>query len=147
MGVNSLFALLMLAMGHTVVQAYDWKWKTGRATYYGEQHYQRGSSHTRMSSMAVGAAMLTPKLDMVVNACAAQAATRWCRIQLEIAPCAANSVPLHSTAYTEGTEKVCIQHDMVVVHAGTDEWSIHKGSCGYGAIWRDEPHGWDVGTR
>uniref|UniRef100_A0A383VYW9 Expansin-like EG45 domain-containing protein n=1 Tax=Tetradesmus obliquus TaxID=3088 RepID=A0A383VYW9_TETOB len=27
---------------------------------------------------------------------------------------------------------------------GTDDWSIHKGSCGYGALWRDEPHGWDV---
>lgn len=27
---------------------------------------------------------------------------------------------------------------------GTDEWSIHKGSCNYGALWRDEPHGWDV---
>jgi hypothetical protein len=24
---------------------------------------------------------------------------------------------------------------------GTDDWSIHKGSCGYGAIWKDEPHG------
>lgn len=27
---------------------------------------------------------------------------------------------------------------------GTDEWSIHKGSCGYGYIWKDEPLGWDV---
>lgn len=25
--------------------------------------------------------------------------------------------------------------------AGTDDWSIHKGSCGYGALWQDEPHG------
>jgi len=24
---------------------------------------------------------------------------------------------------------------------GTDDWSIHKGSCGYGALWKDEPHG------
>ncbi|KAI8471576.1 MAG: RlpA-like double-psi beta-barrel-protein domain-containing protein-containing protein [Monoraphidium minutum] len=27
---------------------------------------------------------------------------------------------------------------------GTDAWSIHKGSCGYGYIWKDEPLGWDV---
>lgn len=24
---------------------------------------------------------------------------------------------------------------------GTDDWSIHKGSCAYGYIWPDEPHG------
>ena len=24
------------------------------------------------------------------------------------------------------------------------EWSIHKGSCDYGYIWRNEPLGWDV---
>lgn len=35
-------------------------------------------------------------------------------------------------------------HLLAALFAGTDEWSIHKGSCGYGALWRDEPHGWDV---
>lgn len=28
--------------------------------------------------------------------------------------------------------------------AGTDAWSIHKGSCDYGYIWKNEPLGWDV---
>lgn len=27
---------------------------------------------------------------------------------------------------------------------GTDAWSIHMGSCGYGYIYKDEPLGWDV---
>lgn len=27
---------------------------------------------------------------------------------------------------------------------GTDAWSIHKGSCGYGTIYQDEPLGWNV---
>jgi hypothetical protein len=27
---------------------------------------------------------------------------------------------------------------------GLDAWSIHKGSCNYGYIYKDEPLGWDV---
>jgi hypothetical protein len=27
---------------------------------------------------------------------------------------------------------------------GDDDWSIHKGSCDYGYIGQNEPHGWDV---
>lgn len=34
--------------------------------------------------------------------------------------------------------------DARATYYGTDDWSIHRGSCNFGYIWEDEPLGWDA---
>jgi hypothetical protein len=55
-----------------------------------------------------------------------------------VLPCACREAqqPIHRKQLQADTEI-----NFGPLYAGTDDWSIHKGSCGYGALWKDEPHG------
>ena len=90
------------------------RWKQGRTTYYGELLW--GPAHARA-------------IADTHRACDA--------------PCKPLVPGTHvqDMLSQSGHHVLMISVCFLCMHAGTDDWSIHKGSCGYGALWKDEPHG------
>jgi hypothetical protein len=134
----------------------DWKWHKGRATYYGRALRRAAlpssEQHSTHSSSSLTEAQAS--LNCFANAwiddfvCAHKHLKTWGSVWCQLGMMVLVATACYCCCQGQGC---ALKHEHVTTCflppfclKGTDEWIIHKGSCGYGAIWSDEPHGWDV---